>query len=156
VELPVVIPSLAAVKYWVQTPLGVSDWVTIDQERIDRFAVATDDRQWIHVDVERARLESPWKRTIAHGYLTLALVPQLLSRRLVILGVKTAVNTGVDKLRFSAPVLAGSRVRLNAQIKDTREVPGSGLRVTFHVRVEVEGGTKHALMANVSYLYLPV
>jgi acyl dehydratase len=156
VELPVVIPSLAAVKYWVQTPLGVSDWVTVDQERIDRFAAATDDRQWIHVDIERARLESPWKQTIAHGYLTLALVPQLLSRRLVILGVKTAVNTGVDKLRFSAPVLAGSRVRLSAQIKDTREVPGSGLRVTFHVRVEVEGGARHALMANVSYLYLPV
>ena len=86
VELPVVIPSLAAVKYWVQTPLGVSEWVTVDQERIDRFAVATDDRQWIHVDVERARRESPWKQTIAHGYLTLALVPELLSRRLVILG----------------------------------------------------------------------
>jgi acyl dehydratase len=156
VELPVVIPSLAAVKYWVQTPLGVSEWVTVDQERIDRFAAATNDRQWIHVDVERARLESPWKQTIAHGYLTLALVPDLLSRRVVILGVKTAINTGVDKLRFSAPVLAGSRVRLHAQIKDAREVPGSGLRVAFLVRVEVEGGARHALMANVSYLYHPV
>jgi acyl dehydratase len=156
VELPVVIPCLAAVKYWVQTPLGVSEWVTVDQERIDRFAVATGDRQWIHVDVERARRESPWKQTIAHGYLTLALVPELLSRRVVILGVKTAVNTGVDKLRFSAPVLAGSRVRLRAEIKDAREVPRSGLRVTFHVRVEVEGAARHALMANVSYLYLPV
>jgi acyl dehydratase len=156
VELPVVIPSLAAVQYWLQTPLGVSEWVTVDQGRIDRFAVATNDRQWIHVDVERARLESPWKQTIAHGYLTLALVPELLSRRVVILGVKSAINTGVDKLRFSAPVLAGSRVRLHAQIKDTREVPGSGLRVAFHVRVEVEGGARHALMANLSYLYHPV
>jgi acyl dehydratase len=155
VPLPVVIPSLSAMKFWVATPLGVSEWVTVDQDRINRFAAATGDAQWIHVDVERARRESPWKQTIAHGYLTLALVPDLLSRMLVILGVKTAVNTGVDKLRFSAPVLAGSRVRLHAQIKDTRDVPGGGLRATFQVRVEVEGGQRHALLANVSYLYYP-
>jgi acyl dehydratase len=155
VDLPVVIPSLAAVKFWVQTPLGVSEWLTVDQERIDRFAEATGDRQWIHVDVERARRESPWKQTIAHGYLTLALIPELLSRRVVILGVRTAVNTGVDKLRFSTPVLAGSRVRLRAEIKDVREVPGGALRVTFSVRVEVEDVAKPALIANVSYLYHP-
>jgi len=156
VDLPVVIPSLAVVKFWMQTPLGVSEWVTVDQQRIDRFAVATEDRQWIHVDVERARREAPWKQTIAHGYLTLALIPELLSQLVVILGVKTAVNTGVDKLRFSAPVLSGSRVRLHAEIKDAREVPGGALRVTFNVRVEVEGGTKPALVANVSYVYFPV
>jgi acyl dehydratase len=155
VDLPVVIPSLSALKFWIQTPLGVSDWVTVDQQRIDRFAEATGDRQWIHVDVERARRESPWKQTIAHGYLTLSLVPELLSRLVVILGVKTAINTGVDKLRFSVPVLAGSRVRLHAEIKDAREVPGGALRVTFNVRVEVEGGAKPALIANVSYLYYP-
>jgi len=153
VDLPVVIPSLAAVKFWTQTPLGVSEWVTVDQQRIDQFAVATNDRQWIHVDVERARRESPWKQTIAHGYLTLSLIPELLSHRVVILGVKTAVNTGVDKLRFSAPVLSGSRVRLHAEIKDAREMPGGALRVTFNVRVEVEGGGKPALIANVSYVY---
>jgi acyl dehydratase len=156
VDLPVVIPGLAALEFWVATPLGVSEWVTVDQSRIDRFADATGDRQWIHVDVERARRESPWKQTIAHGYLTLALVPELLSRLVVILGVKTAINTGVDKLRFSAPVLAGSRVRLQAEIKNAREVPPSALRVTFTVRVEVEGGAKPALIANVSYLYYPV
>ena len=155
-DLPVVIPSLAVVKFWMQTPLGVSEWVTVDQQRIDRFADATNDRQWIHVDVERARREAPWKQTIAHGYLTLALIPELLSQLVVILGVKTAVNTGVDKLRFSAPVLSGSRVRLHAEIKDAREVPGGALRVTFNVRVEVEGGTKPALVANVSYVYFPV
>ena len=70
--LPVVIPSLAAMKFWVGTPLGVSEWVIVDQDRIDRFASATNDGQWIHVDVERARRESPFKQTIAHGYLTLA------------------------------------------------------------------------------------
>ncbi len=156
-NLPVVIPSLSALKFWIQTPLGASEWVTVDQQRIDRFADATDDRQWIHVDIERARRESPWKQTIAHGYLTLALVPELLSQRIVILGVKTAINTGVDKLRFSSPVLAGSRVRLHAEIKDAREVPPSALRVTFNVRIEVEGGAaKPALAANVSYVYYPV
>jgi acyl dehydratase len=155
VDLPVVIPSLAAVKFWVQTPLGVSDWVTVDQQRIDRFADATEDRQWIHVDVERARCEAPWKQTIAHGYLTLALIPELLSQRLVILGAGTAVNTGVDKLRFSAPVPSGSRVRLHAEIKDAREVPGGALRVTFNARVEVEGASRPALLANVTYVYYP-
>jgi len=155
VELPIVIPSLAALEHWIHTPLGATEWVIIDQQRIDRFADATDDHQWIHVDVERARCESPWKQTIAHGYLTLSLVPQLLARRIVILGVKTAVNTGVDKLRFSSPVISGSRVRLLAEIKDAREVPPNALRVTFTVRVEVEGASKPALLANVSYVYYP-
>jgi acyl dehydratase len=155
VSLPVVIPSLSDVKTWEQTPLGVSDWVTVSQDRIDRFADATDDRQWIHVDVERARREGPWKGTIAHGYLTLALIPELLSHLVVIQGWKRAVNTGIDKLRFSAPVPAGSRVRLKAAIKDAREVPPNALRVTFAVRVEVEGNAKPALIANVNYVYYP-
>ena len=154
-KLPVVIPSLAAVKYWVETPLGETDWVPVEQVRIDRFAEATDDRQWIHVDVERARRESLWKQTIAHGYLTLSMIPELLARLVFIVGVKTAINTGIDKLRFSAPVLSGSRVRLKATIKDAREMPGA-LRISFAVRVEVEGGSKPALLANVNYLYYPV
>jgi acyl dehydratase len=156
VKLPVVIPSLAAVKYWEGTPLGETDWLPVLQERIDRFAEATEDRQWIHVDVERARRESIWKQTIAHGYLTMSLIPELLARLVFILGVKTAINTGIDKLRFSAPVLSGSRVRLKATIKDAREVPANAVRITFAVRVEVEGGSKPALLANVNYLYYPV
>ncbi len=152
-KLPIVIPSLFAAKYWEQTPLGVTDWVPVSQERINRFAEATDDRQWIHVDVERAQRESIWKQTIAHGYLTLAMVPELLSRLVVIIGVKTAINTGIDKLRFSAPVPSGSRVRLKAEIKEAREVPANAVRITFAIRVEIEGGSKPALLANVNYLY---
>jgi acyl dehydratase len=152
---PIVIPGPAALRDWVDKPLGVSEWVTVDQQRIDRFAEATGDRQWIHVDVERARRESPFERTIAHGYLTLALVPELLSRLIDIRGVQRAVNTGVDKLRFASPVLSGARVRLLAEIKDVRPVPPSALRVMFHVRVEVEGADKPALVANVSYVYYP-
>jgi acyl dehydratase len=155
VKLPVVIPGLAAVKFWVPTPLGVTEWVPVSQERIDQFADATEDRQWIHVDVERARREAPWKQTIAHGYLTLSMIPALLSRLVVILGAKTAINTGIDKLRFSAPVLSGSRVRLKATIKDVREVPNA-VRISFAVRVDVEGANKPALLANVNYLYYPV
>ena len=151
----VVIPSLSAVKSCVGQPLGPSAWMTISQERIDSFADATDDHQWIHVDPERASRESPWKATIAHGYLTLALLPKLLMEVLAIGGWSTAVNTGLDKLRLSAPVPAGSRVRLRAEIKDTRDLPNEGLRVTFAVRVEVEGAAKPALLANINYAYFP-
>jgi len=152
---PTVIPGLCAIKYYVGRPLGVTGWVEITQERIDKFADATDDRQWIHVDVERAQRESPWKQTIAHGYLTLSLVPNLLARLLVVIGSKRTINTGVEKLRLSAPVPSGSRVRLRAEIKDAREFPQEGVRVTIGVRFEVEGSEKPACIASVIYVYLP-
>jgi acyl dehydratase len=151
----VVIPSLAAVRYYLGTKLGPTDWVTITQERINAFADATDDHQWIHCDTERARRESPWKQTIAHGYLTIALVPDLLAKLLAIIGWKTGINTGVDKMRFSAPVPSGSRVRLHAEIKDARELPRDGLRISFGVRMEVEGSSKAACVATVNYVYFP-
>jgi acyl dehydratase len=151
----VVIPSLDEVADYVGKPLGPSEWVTISQERINAFADATDDHQWIHTDPERAGRESPWKTTIAHGYLTLALMPHLLTQVLAIGGWSTAVNTGLDKLRLSSPVPAGSRVRLRASIKDARTLPNDGLRVTFAVRVEVEGAPKPALLANINFAYLP-
>ena len=151
----VVIPSLDRVKDHLGKPLGPSEWITVGQDRINAFADATGDHQWIHVDPERAGRDSPWKTTIAHGYLTLALTPHLLSQVIAIGGWHTAVNTGLDKLRLSSPVSAGSRVRLSAQIKDTRSLPNDGLRVTFAVRVEVEGATKPALLANINFAYLP-
>jgi acyl dehydratase len=151
----VVIPSLAAVKDYVGAALGPSDWLRVDQARIDAFASATGDRQWIHVDAERAGRESPWKTTIAHGYLTLALTPDLLAQVLEIRGWKTAVNTGLDKLRLSAPVPAGARVRLRGTIRDARSLPNEGVRVTFAIRIEVEGAAKPALLASVNYAYFP-
>ena len=149
------IPSLEAVKDYVGRPLGPTEWITIGQSRIDGFAELTGDRQWIHIDVERASRESPWKTTIAHGYLTLAMTPDLLEQILHIDGWNTAVNSGLDKLRFSAPVPAGSRVRMKAEIKDARDVPKGGVRITFAVRFEVEGASKPALLANVNYVYFP-
>ncbi len=153
--MPIVIPSLTALKDYEGTHLGVSDWVTVDQERIDAFAQVTWDHQWIHCDVERARRESPWKQTVAHGYLTIALVPDLMDQLLQIDGWSAAINTGIDKMRLSAPVPAGSRVRLHAEIERVRSLPSRGVRVTFGVRVEVEGNTRHACTARVNYVYLP-
>lgn len=149
------IPSLTAVKDYSGTSLGPSKWLSITQERIDTFANATDDHQWIHCDVERAGRESPFKTTIAHGYLTLSLAPELLTQIISIDGWKTVVNTGLEKLRFYSPVLSDSRVRLLAEIKGTRDLPNGGVRVTFAIRIEVEGAQRLALRANVVYVYLP-
>jgi acyl dehydratase len=154
-EQKTVISSLAALKDSVGLCLGPTDWVLVSQERIDAFAEVTGDTQWIHVDPQRAGRESPWKTTIAHGYLTLSLVPHLLGRILWIEGVGSAVNTGLDRLRLSAPVPSGSRVRLHAEIKDARNMPRGGVRVTFAIRFEVEGGAKPAMTANVTYVYFP-
>ena len=149
------IPSLAAVKDCSGASLGPSEWLAITQERIDTFANATDDHQWIHCDIERAGRESPYKTTIAHGYLTLSLAPELLAQIISIGGWETAVNTGLEKLRFYSPVPSGSRVRLHGEIKDARDLPNGGVRVTFAIRIEVEGAERPALRASVVYIYLP-
>ena len=149
------IPSLEAFPDFVGVPLGPSEWVTIGQDRIDTFAEVTQDAQWIHCDVERARRESPWKRTIAHGYLTLALAPHLLTEILNVEGWSTVVNTGIEKLRFPAPVPSGSRLRMGAEIAETRRMPSGGVRVIFALRFEVEGESKAALTARVVFVYLP-
>ena len=152
---PLVIPTPALARDFIGRELGPSEWTSVGQERIDAFAEVTGDRQWIHCDVERARSDSPWKSTIAHGYLSLSLVPALLESVVEIRGASTAVNTGLDKLRLSAPVPAGSRVRLRAEIKDVRSLPRGGARITFAVRLEIEGGTRPALIASVNYAYFP-
>ena len=152
---PIVIPSLSAVKYYIGLPLGTTDWVQISQDRINTFAKATDDYQWIHCDAERAARESPWKTTIAHGYLTISLASVLLAKLLVIIGWKTGINTGIEKLRLASPVPAGSRVRMWAELKDARDLPRDGVRTTFGLRFEVEGASKPACIANVTYVYLP-
>jgi acyl dehydratase len=152
---PTVVPSPSAIADYAGRQLGVSDWVAVEQERIDAFAGATGDRQWIHCDVERARRESPWKQTIAHGYLTIALAPVLLDQLLRVEGGGAAINTGIDKMRFSAPVPAGSRIRMRARIKSVRALPGGRVRVAFELRFEVEGSAKPACTASVNYVYLP-
>ena len=148
-----IIKSVADLGDYVDVELGVSDWVEITQDRIDAFADATGDHQWIHCDPLRARRESPYGGTIAHGYLTLSLGPALLEQIVTIEDMKTAVNTGSNKVRLSAPVAAGAKVRMSARIKDARDLPTGGVRVTLALRFEIEGVAKPACLANVNYIY---
>lgn len=126
--------------------VGVSDWLVIDQQRIDQFAEATNDFQWIHVDVERAAKEMPGGTTIAHGYMTLALIPWLTDGFIEIPNLARAINFGVNKVRFVTPVPAGSKVRARATIKKAQR-RGGALLLTSEVRIEVEGERKPACLA---------
>ena len=121
--------------------LGSSEWFEITQDRVNTFAGATDDHQWIHVDVERARRESPYGGPIGHGYLTLALFVPMWSQVLTVTDTTMAVNYGLNKVRFPAPVPVGSKIRLTATLVDVEEVKG-GLQLTVGGVVEREGGDK--------------
>lgn len=122
--------------------IGVSDWLEITQERIDRFADATDDHQWIHVDVARAARESAAKTTIAHGFLTLSLVPVLLRQTLELPPMRMSINYGVNKVRFITQVPAGSKVRARFTPAAVKETDDSGVQVIWNVTIEREGGEK--------------
>ncbi|WP_300010388.1 MaoC family dehydratase [Pseudonocardia sp.] len=129
----------------VGTQVGAGDWVTIEQDRIDGFADATDDHQWIHVDAARAA-DGPFGTTIAHGFLTLSLLPELVSKVYRVDGVKMGVNYGLNKVRFTSPVAVGSKVRANVEIADVADVTG-GVQITAKVTVEIEGAERPALVA---------
>jgi acyl dehydratase len=129
--------------------LGPSDWITVDQPMIDKFAEATGDHQWIHVDVERAKREMPGGKTIAHGYLTLSLVPRLASTLVKVSQVSRGVNYGSNKVRFTSTVPAGSRIRLTQKIVKVEPVDNNGVRVTSEVKMEVEGQERPALVAEI-------
>lgn len=135
--------------------LGRTDWVTVDQGRINAFAEATGDHQWIHVDEERCRRESPYGQTIAHGFLTISLLPMLAQQLLEIQGVSARINYGLNKLRFTGPVPAGARVRLHQMIKDVSDRDDGSVQLTADVTVEVEGQDKPACIAESVSLCLP-
>ncbi|MFD5335380.1 MaoC family dehydratase [Streptomyces hawaiiensis] len=122
--------------------LGTSEWIEVTQERINTFADATGDHQWIHVDPERAK-EGPFGAPIAHGYLTLSLFIPLFTELLDVQGVTTKVNYGLNKVRFPSPVKAGSRIRLVAKLAEVEEVPG-GVQITVEGAIEIEGAAKPA------------
>jgi len=142
--------TLAELEQRIGQEVHTSEWIDITQERIDAFAELTGDHQWIHVDPERARRESPYRATIAHGYLTLSLYPMLrglvAADRPLFPGVKQVINYGLDKLRFPSAVRAGSRVRGRSTLLKVEEVPG-GLQVTEQFTVEIEGQEKPACVA---------
>ncbi|HTJ68873.1 MAG TPA: MaoC family dehydratase [Actinospica sp.] len=141
-------------KSLVGQEIGTSSWVTIEQERIDKFAEATGDHQWIHVDPERAK-DGPFGSTIAHGFLTLSLIPALAWEVYTVEGARLSVNYGLNKLRFITPVKVGSRVRARVSIASVEDVPGDALQVTAAVTVELEGAPKPAAVAEtLSRIYL--
>jgi acyl dehydratase len=132
--------------------LGSSPWLEVSQQRINVFADATDDHQWIHVDVDRAK-DGPFGGPIAHGYLTLSLLIPLWSQILLIEEMDMAVNYGLNKVRFPAPVPAGSRVRVTATLADAEEVAGGGIQATIDAVMEVEGASKPVCIAQMVHRY---
>ncbi|MEV4439364.1 MaoC family dehydratase [Streptomyces sp. NPDC049577] len=149
---PRIFSSPGELRAAVGEEFGPSDWLAVDQRRIDLFAEATGDHQWIHVDPARAAA-GPFGTTIAHGYLTLSLLPAFLPQLLRVENVRMGVNYGVNKVRFPAPVPAGSRLRATARLAGVTEVPG-GLQVTAVVTVEREGGDKPVCVAEAVSRYL--
>ncbi|GAB4312292.1 MAG: 3-hydroxyacyl-thioester dehydratase HtdZ [Promethearchaeota archaeon] len=144
--------SPAELEKLVGQELGTSDWIDVTQEKVNAFADATGDHQWIHVDVERAKKESPFGGTIAHGYWTVATIAQVMFQ---ILSVKSklVVNYGLNRVRFPAPVHVGKRVRGHAKLKNYKDLGGSNAEVEFEVKVEVEGTEKPACVAEIVYRY---
>jgi acyl dehydratase len=129
--------------------VGVSDWIEITQDRINQFAEATGDEQWIHVDTERAARESPGGTTIAHGLLSLSLIPMFIRSIIGVKGLKNTLNYGANRIRYLTPVPAGSRLRARVSVMEAEDVPPDALRVTYKVTIELEGGKRPACVAEV-------
>jgi acyl dehydratase len=143
---PRTIHGLEELRTLVGQPLGTSDWMEITQEQVQLFADATGDHQWLHTDPERARRESPYGQTIAHGFLTLSLCPALSQQVFQIEGIKMGVNYGLNRVRFPSAVKVGARIRLSAQMLDLKESQG-GATVTYKQTIEVEGQDRPACVA---------
>lgn len=145
-----VFESLDEFKAAVGEPIGPSDWVTVTQEQINGFADSTGDHQWIHTDPERAK-DGPFGQTIAHGYLTLSLLPAFSQSLYTVKGLTMGVNYGANKIRFPDPVPVGSRLRATATLKDTADI-AIGTQAVIEFVVEREGGAKPACIAEVVYV----
>ena len=140
-----VFDGIADLRAAVGTQVGVSEWYTIEQGQIDTFADATDDHQWIHVDAEKAK-DGPFGTTIAHGFLTLSLLPALVKGVYRVDGVQMGINYGLNKVRFTSPVPVGSKVRGAVELVDVADVTG-GVQLTTKITVEIEGSERPALVA---------
>jgi acyl dehydratase len=144
--------GLEGLRALADTDLGATRWLPISQERVNTFADATDDHQWIHVDAERARA-GPFGTPIAHGYLTLSLVIPLFAELLDVQDVRMGINYGLDKVRFPSPVPVGSRIRLLGKVGPVEDVPGDGVQVKVTFSIEVEGSDRPACAAEAIYRY---
>jgi acyl dehydratase len=151
-RMTTIVQGIAGLRDLVGQHLGYSDHVEVTQDRVNQFADATGDHQWIHVDVERAKRESPFGGPIAHGYLTLSLGPVLVPQVVRVEGVRMAVNYGCDKVRFPAPVPVGAKVRVGVELLDVTDVEG-GVQVKERFTFEVEGQDKPACVAENLFRY---
>jgi acyl dehydratase len=149
------IPDIAALSERLGEEVAVSDWVEVTQARIDQFAEATDDRQWIHIDPVRAAAESPFKTTIAHGFLTLSLVSVLTRRAMSFSGIRMAINYGVNRVRFVSPVPSGSRIRGHFTPVAVKRA-GDAVQVTWAVTIEREHSDKPAATVEWIVRYYPL
>ena len=147
-----VIQGIAGMKELVGTHIGYSDYMEITQERVNTFADATGDHQWIHVDPERAKAESPFGGPIAHGYLTLSLGPVLAPQIMRVEGVKMGVNYGAGKVRFPSPVPVGAKLRLGAELTAVEDIPG-GAQVYMTFTFECEGAAKPSCVSEIIFRY---
>ena len=147
-----IIKSIEDAKALEGVEVGLSDWVVIDQHRVDQFAEATGDYQWIHVDTDRAAREMPDGQTISHGYLTLALIPALTGDFVEVANLARAINFGLNKVRFYAPVPVGSKIRARSKVLQARRGAG-GLLLTSQTRLEIEGEPKPACIAETLGMY---
>jgi len=142
-----IIEGIEELKTLTGQEVGTSDWFEVTQSRIDAFADATEDHQWIHIDSERAKTDSPFKTTIAHGFLTLSLLPHLAAQAFKVQGdFKMGINYGLNRLRFVSPVAVGARIRARFTLHAIEDVQG-GSQLTWSVTVEIDGGQKPALVA---------
>jgi len=141
------VTDMAGLRELVGRHAGYTEWQTMEQDRVNRFADATDDHQWIHVDVERAK-DSPFGGTIAHGYLTLSLVAPIMGQLVKVTDSSIGVNYGLDRVRFPAPIPVGARWRGGAELVEVTEIP-NGLQMKVRVTIEVEGTEKPAMVADV-------
>ena len=148
----VVINSYEEFERLLGQQIGVSDWLEVTQERINQFADATLDHQWIHVDVERAKVESPFKSTIVHGYLTLSLLPYFWNQIIEVNNLKMMVNYGMDKMRFGQAVLSGQRIRMTAELHSLVNLRGTA-KAEIKFFIEIEGQKKKALEGIATFLY---
>ena len=147
-----IINSYEDFEQWVGKQLGISEYLEIPQERINLFADATLDHQWIHVDTERAKVESPFKSTIVHGYLTLSLLPHLWDQIIEVNNLKMMINYGMDKMKFGQPVLSGQRIRLVANLQSLQNLRGVA-KAEIKFSIEIEGEKKKALEGVAIFLY---
>jgi acyl dehydratase len=142
-----VIEGVEELKHLVGQEVGISEWFTVTQSQIDDFARVTGDHQWIHTDAERAKADSPFGSTVAHGFLTLSLLSHLQGQAVHVRGdFKMAINYGLNRVRFTSPVPAGSRIRARSTLRCVEDISG-GVQLTWAVTVDIEGSTKPALVA---------